>query len=111
MGYEGLIIRQGEYGYEDGKRSRSLIKVKKCFDDEFLVVDIHESVDGWAILECAVDNEETFRVSAPGSMADKFYVALSKDEYIGRFVTVEYFEITNAGKPFHPVAIGWKEEL
>ena len=41
QGYEGAILRWGNAGYEDGKRSKYLVKVKACEDDEFVVVDIH----------------------------------------------------------------------
>lgn len=103
-GYEGLIIRQGHHGYEDGKRSRSLIKVKKCFDEEFEIVDILESVDGWAILECETKEGRIFRVSAPGTIEDKKEVLYNAESYIGEFVNIEYFELTKNGTPFHPVA-------
>jgi len=106
-GYEGLIIRQGLYGYEDGKRSNSLVKLKQCLDDEYLVVDVEESVDGWGILVCELYNGETFKVTAPGTMADKYAVADDPESYIGQFVHVEYFDLTIKGKPFHPVATHW----
>nr|MDJ0952533.1 hypothetical protein [Acidimicrobiia bacterium] len=71
QGYEGTIIRHGMSGYEVGARSRSLVKVKQMFDEEFKCINIHESKDGWAILECQDDAGKTFRVSAPGDMETK----------------------------------------
>lgn len=110
QGYEGLILRTLDRGYEPGKRSKSLIKVKQHMDQEFLVVDVHESKDGWAILECEVYDGLTFRVSAPGTIEDKAYVLMHSTDYIGNFVNVEFFEWTNDGKPFHPVAIYFRSE-
>ena len=107
-GYEGLIARHKDKPYEDGKRSKSLIKIKAWMDSEFLVVDIHESSDGWAILECET-TKGNFRVSAPGAIEEKTYVLLHKEEFIGKMVTVEYANLTNKGIPFHPVAIAWRE--
>ncbi|HHC18808.1 MAG TPA: hypothetical protein ENK81_00195 [Euryarchaeota archaeon] len=109
-GYEGLIIRQGDTGYEDGKRSRSVIKVKKCFDDEFKVIDVLESVDGWGILKCVTDIGREFRVSAPGCITQKTFILRNKQDYIGRFVRVEFFERTNNMTPFHPVAIMFRDK-
>lgn len=109
-GYEGLIIRQGELGYEGGKRSSSLIKVKQAFDEEFLVTKIMSSKDNWAILECVTKSGVVFRVSAPGTIAEKENILANKQDYIGRYVNVEYFEITADRVPFHPVAIYWREE-
>lgn len=107
-GYEGLMLRQDSYGYEAGNRSSSLLKIKKCLDEEFLVIDIVPSKDDWGILVCLLPNNETFRVSAPGTIDNKRNILYNKLQYIGRYVTVEFFEWTNDGKPFHPVAIDWR---
>ncbi len=111
QGYEGAILRWGETGYEDGKRSKSLVKVKAWEDDEFFVIDIIPSKDGWGILVCDDKHGETFRVSAPGSMPEKYKILINKELYIGRDVTVEYANLTNDGVPFHPVAIGFRDEI
>lgn len=106
--YEGSIIRLNDYGYEDGKRSKGLIKVKAWMDAEFTVTDILESADGWAILECSLSNQKSFRVSAPGTIEEKRYVLENKDYYIFRSIQVEYAQLTKDGVPFHPVAINWR---
>jgi len=105
-GYEGLIIRQGDKGYEVGKRSSSLLKVKKHMSSEFLIVDIEESKNGWAILVCETHEGKRFRCSAPGTIEEKTDMLINKLEYISlEYVTVNYFSITNNGIPFHPVAV------
>lgn len=110
-GYEGAILRWGTTGYEDGKRSKSLIKIKEWQDDEFLVVGIESSKDGWARLECALPNFETFHVSAPGTIWEKTEILDNKHNYIGRMVTVEYANLTADGVPFHPVALHFRDEI
>jgi ATP-dependent DNA ligase len=45
-GYEGLILRNPDTPYEDGKRSKGLIKVKAFDDGEFKVIDVIPSADG-----------------------------------------------------------------
>jgi hypothetical protein len=113
-GYEGLILRHGNTGYEAGKRSQSLVKVKQVLDAEFCIVGVRQSSDGWAIFECCkIPSEhhndmlcDTFRVSAPGTMQDKHDAWTNRNDFIGKMLTVEFFEWTNSGKPFHPVAIG-----
>lgn len=109
-GYEGLILRQSNKPYGAGKRCKSLIKVKKLLDDEFQVVDIHESADGWAILECKI-GDSVFRTSAPGTMDEKRHVLLNRSDYIGRMVTCEYFSLTKDGLPFHCSARRWREDI
>lgn len=108
-GYEGLIMRTDDTHYEDGKRSKSLLKIKKWQDKEFLVTNILTSADGWAILVCECEGKN-FRVSCPGTIQFKKEVLNKKDEYIGKLVTVEYSELTKEGIPFHPVAIAFREE-
>jgi DNA ligase-1 len=113
-GYEGLILRHGNTGYESGKRSQSLVKVKQVLDDEFCIVGVHQSADGWAIFECYkrpgviayLQDNDTFRVSAMGTIQDKHDAWTNRNDFVGKMLTVEFFEWTIGGKPFHPVAIG-----
>jgi ATP-dependent DNA ligase len=109
-GYEGLMLRANTHGYEPGKRSKSLVKVKRFLDSEFQVIGIFESKDGWAILECTC-NSGTFRVSAPGTISDKTDILDFQDYYIGKYVTVEYAGLTNSGLPFHPIAKCFRESI
>ena len=109
-GYEGGILRWGQAGYEDGKRSKSLAKIKVFEDDEFLIVNIVESKDGWAILECITKDGDEFSVSCPGTTANKYQVAENKDDYIGKKVNVKYANMTKDGIPFHPVATMFRDK-
>jgi ATP-dependent DNA ligase len=110
-GYEGLILRSTSLGYGSGKRCRSLVKVKEVLDDEFLVLDVVPSRDGWGVLVCRTAEGKEFSVSAPGTMEDKTSVLRSKYLYIGKMIRVEYFSLTKEGKPFHPVATYFREKL
>lgn len=112
-GYEGLMFRsdyaldRGVFkpvGYEDGKRSGSLIKLKHWLDQEFPIVDIKPSADGWAILWCKAPNGKMFTVSCPGDVTFKRYVLNNKEKYIGKNVTVQFAYWTEDGLPFHCVA-------
>jgi len=111
LGFEGLILRSHIGGYDSGKRSKRLIKVKHAFDDEYEVVDVIPSADGWGVLVCRTKEGQTFNVSAPGNIQEKTEILQNKDLYIGKFVTVEYFSLTKELKPFHPVAIRFREDI
>lgn len=112
--YEGLMFRSGhtlergvfkEVGYQDGKRSGSLIKLKAWEDQEFPIVDITPSADGWAILHCRAPNGKMFTVSCPGDFDFRRYVLANKELYIGKKeVTVQFAYWTEDGLPFHCVA-------
>jgi ATP-dependent DNA ligase len=102
-GYEGLMVRLNGPGYEAGKRSKSLLKVKQWLDDYFLITGILESKDGWGILRCITKEGESFQVSAPGNIEYKKEVWKNKEEYIGQMARVEYAYLTKDGIPFHPI--------
>lgn len=110
-GFEGAMLRLAGYGYEDGSRSKSLIKIKSRHDEEFKVISVRPSKDGWAILECEIKPGLTFDVSAPGSVPEKTRVLIESEKYIGRLVTVEYANLTKDGKPFHAVATRWRVDV
>lgn len=103
-GYEGIMIRHSTAGYESGKRSKSLLKVKVWLDEEYEIIAVHDSKDGWAILECKLPNGRSFTVSAPGSIAEKRNVLRYRANYLGKWVSVQFAEFTKDGIPFHPVA-------
>lgn len=119
-GYEGFMLRDAnDGGYKPGKRVNSLLKVKTRMDHEFFVVDVHESKEGWGIIECANDINfkvtsdwrPSFRTPAPGDHDAKRDVLVNKHLYIGNRVRVEYPELTVYGTPFHPVAMEWVDEI
>ena len=118
-GYEGLMVRAGSQGYEAGRRSQSLIKVKAFLDDEFEVLDVTPSKDGWGVLTCKLNDPDasydnqpaTFMVSAPGSHEEKRLILDTKLDYVGKLVTVEYSMLTKDGVPFHPVALRFREDI
>lgn len=114
-GYEGAMLRWGRAGYEAGKRSDSLLKVKSWLDSEFKVVGYREGRGthaGMAIFKCVTDKGHDFEVNAPGTHEEKRRYLASGEDCVGRLLTVRYQEMTKteAPVPFHPVAIGFREE-
>ncbi len=111
--YEGLIFRsdwalnRGQFelvGYEDGKRSGSLIKLKDWCGEEFKIANIVRSADGWAVLVCQSKYGPNFKVSCPGDVPFKRHVLENKKDYLGKLVTVKYAYLTSDNVPFQPVA-------
>jgi DNA ligase-1 len=107
-GFEGLMIREPLAMYESGKRSKSLLKMKKFHDAEFKAVDIKQSADGWGIVVCETKSGDKFSVTAPGCAEEKIAVVEQPNAYIGAMITVEYAGLTKDGIPFHPVAKCWR---
>lgn len=108
-GYEGLIIRPMGFGYQAGTRSKGLIKMKKFADQEFLIIDISVTADGWGVFTCKLPNGGTFAVTAPGSHEEKIHVANHPEQYINKKLKVQYANLTQDGVPFHPVALSYRE--
>jgi len=98
-GWEGVMLRNPDAPYER-KRTRNLLKVKPIVDEEFTVVDVqagagkHEGRMG--ALVCERDGE-TFKVGTGFTDADR-----EQSEWLGKIITVEYFELTPRGVPRHP---------
>jgi DNA ligase 1 len=109
-GYEGLMLRSPNSGYGCGKRSAGLLKVKAWKDTECTVKGIESSNDGWAILVCRFNNGRMFKVSAPGTIEDKYECFKNRDKYLGKQVTVKFANLTKDGVPFHPVAVAWRSK-
>jgi DNA ligase-1 len=107
-GFEGIMIRDPLSMYESGKRSKSLLKMKKFHDAEFKVVGIKKSADGWGIAVCETKKGDLFSVTAPGTAEEKLAVAEHPGNFIGGLITVEYAGMTKDGIPFHPVAKCWR---
>lgn len=108
-GYEGLMIRHSNDHYAVGRRSSALLKYKPVYDTEVIVKDIILSEKGNPVC-IAVYNGIEFKVSPPGSHADRENAYLDKHKYIGTRLTIEYREITDDGKPFHAVGVNWRKD-
>jgi len=112
--YEGLILRQNDFGYEAGKRSKSLIKVKKFLDGEFEIIDMHLSKDGIPMIDYVTDEGVIGKATAPGSMMQKHAHFDNINDKIGKYVRLEYSQLTKDRVPFHPTAtaiLATKDEM
>jgi DNA ligase 1 len=116
-GYEGTIVRQVGVGYEQGKRSKSLMKKKDFQDAEFQIIGLKEGKPNErqgtkvGIYTCKAANDKEFDVLAPGDAQEKHHHAEHGHENIGRKLTVKYFNLTPDGIPFHPVALRIREDV
>jgi ATP-dependent DNA ligase len=108
-GFEGAMLRWGEFGYEAGVRSQGLLKVKTFDDAEFPIVDVTDGTGtfkGVAVLVCRTPAGHEFTVTAPGTIEDKKRIFRHSEEVIGKKVTVKFAGYTKTEEPvpFQPVA-------
>lgn len=118
QGYEGTMVRSLGVGYEDGKRSKSLQKMKDFQDAEFEILDVIQGtprVTATCTLEVAIYvckcGPHTFNATAPGDMFEKHTAWLNRDSAVGKMLTVKFFNYTPDGLPFLPVALRIREDL
>ncbi len=111
-GYEGAMLRHGTKGYEAGKRSQSLLKMKTFVDDEFVIVGCREgrgTYAGMAVFECVTSADNKFDVTAPGTHEEKRAAWENHQQYLGKKLTVKFQRYTDTAEPvpFLPVAKGF----
>ena len=106
-GYEGIMIRHPNGRYEHGKRSVSLLKHKKMYDQEYEIVHCVEGKGKFAgrmgSLICKGPNGKTFAANPAVSEAMRKEMWERRAEYIGQVGTVQYQELTRDGIPRFPV--------
>lgn len=104
-GYEGLILRNPTTEYQFGRRRVGYMeKFKTATEGDFKIIDIYkEEKRNLPILLCQNDiNDATFETRLSASFEAQETVLKMKDEFIGRFVHLEFGERSGIKKvPFH----------
>ncbi len=115
QGFEGAMLRHGNVGYQAGRRSPHLLKVKTFEDAEFEVVDYKMGRGKYAgvpIFVCQTADGNMFDVTAPGTMEEKAALGATAKACVGKKLTVkyQYFTKTDEPVPFLPVAVRFREK-
>jgi len=106
QGYEGTMIRTDkEKTYRFGARSSSLLKLKNFKDDEFLCTNIKQEKheDTLGSLECVTTKGDVFYARPKLTDEERLQLWKNSEQVINHWVTVKYFEMTDAGVPRFPV--------
>lgn len=109
QGYEGLMMRLDNQGYQPGKRSKGLLKIKFRYDAEYPVIDIERSDKGTVVLTMRLPNGKTVNGVAPGTVGEKSHVLDNPDFYIGKLCTCSFAYLTEYGIPFHLTCDSWRD--
>ena len=113
QGYEGAMLRNPRVGYEDGKRSYSLLKVKSFVDAEFKIVDVIEgggNAVGTAIFVLNNGKGSTFNCRPEGTQESRREMFEARKSLIGKHLTVRFFELSRDGIPIFPVGVAVREK-
>lgn len=112
-GYEGAILRLPHGLYQWGYRSSELLKVKEFQDAEFRVLSARDGkgkMEGGVIWTCVVNGHNTFECTMKVTMEERPRMYKNRDKYIGRDLTVRFFDRTDDGIPRFPVGIVFRDE-
>lgn len=108
-GDEGLILRNFLGAYEQKNRSKNLQKFKKFMDAEFEITDFTQGTgneEGLVLWICKVPGKDlTFTVRPRGTHTERAKLFKNGGKYIGKLLTVKFFEMTDDGVPRFPVGV------
>jgi ATP-dependent DNA ligase len=107
-GYEGLIIRNKKGFYQCNKRSDNLLKLKNFDDSEFKIIGFTSGVGkekDAVIWKLSTHSGQYFDARPTGSIEERKKVFKDAQKYIGKYLTVKYFGVSDDLKiPRFPVA-------
>lgn len=108
MGFEGTMVRNPSGSYEINKRSYSLLKLKDFQDAEYRIVGIIDgdgSDRGLAIFQLDNGKGQIFNCRPEGSQENRADLFKNREQLIGKYLTVRYFELSKDKVPIFPVGI------
>lgn len=111
QGYEGLMLRNIDAMYEN-KRSYNLQKYKEFFDKEYEIVNFTQGKgleSGCVIWICKTENNKQFSVRPQGTRDERKEIFKKGNEYIGKFLTIKYQNLTDQGIPRFPVGVSIRD--
>ena len=113
-GYEGAMLRNAS-GLYVNKRSSDLIKVKEMQDDEFEIIGIEEGrgkLSGHVgAFVCKTKDGQEFKAKPAGATERLREYFLDRSLWEGRYLTVQYQDLTSYGIPRFPVGLRLKEQI
>jgi len=115
-GYEGIMLRNLEGGYQFQYRSKNLQKLKSFLDKELKIIGGKEGngkSEGQCIFICEVNKEEgkTVDVRCVGKDSVRREQWDNLEQYIGKWLKVKYQEESENGIPIFPVGLEIREGL
>jgi DNA ligase-1 len=106
--YEGTIIRNQKCEYQINKRSKDLQKYKDFQDEEFTIVGATQGVGrelGAVIWICEINTKKRFNVRPRGTLSERKKLYKDYQNYIGKRITVKFFEKSADGIPRFPTTL------
>ena len=112
QGYEGMMVRNQKSLYKYKNRSYDLQKVKRFVDDEYRIIggkDGSGREAGLVIFKCVTSDGLEFDVRPRGSHEERRAMFKNLENYLEKYLTVRYQELTDDGRPRFPVGIAVRD--
>ena len=112
-GYEGSILRKPSGKYQFNQRSNDLLKVKRFVDSEYKVVGYTHGKGknlNSVIWVCDNGAGKTFSVEMNDNYVVREEYLKNAESYIGKMLTVKYFELSDDRVPIFPKGLQFRLE-
>jgi len=105
QGYEGIMIRHENSEYSRSQRGPDLFKYKSFLEAEYKIIGMWEDNNNNAMLRCVTAEGGMFDCTPKRTHAERKAMLLAPDDYIGKWITVKYQELTEVGLPAFPIGL------
>ena len=110
--FEGVMIRNLQGTYDLNKRSKHLQKFKTFQDAEYEIIGFDEASgndQGTVVWIVKTEAGQEFRVRPEGTREVRRAFFENGADYIGKMLTVKFFELTDDGVPRFPVGVAIRD--
>ena len=110
--YEGMMVRNQNSSYKFKYRSYDLQKVKRFVDSEYKIIggkDGSGREAGLVVFKCITSDGLEFDVRPRGSHEERARIFKNLEDYVDKYLTVRYQELTDDGRPRFPVGIAVRD--
>jgi len=107
-GYEGIMLRDPHGKYTIGARSKGLLKYKAFQTEEYRIINAEEATGRdkeTVVWICETYDRKQFNVRPKGSLEKRKEWLKNSSKYIGKYLTVQFQNLTDAGIPRFPVGL------
>jgi len=111
QGYEGIMIRDFQGTYSLANRSSHLLKFKAFQTEEYEIVGAEEGRgrDAGTVIWICSSKGGKFSVRPKGTVEDRTKWFRDKHKYMGKYLTVQFQNLTNGGIPRFPVGLAIRD--
>lgn len=112
-GYEGSVLRRWDSLWKWNERSSDFLKYKISLDEEFKCVNILIDKNGGGIPVFEILFEDgstkTFKANFKGTHSRRKELWENKEDFIGKYFTVEFESWSKYGVPLKPISVAVRE--